>query len=216
LVKVKICGLTRIRDVQAAVEAEVDSLGFVVGTPTSPRNLSTRRAQKLLSVVPGDVIKLAVTVFHSLKALREIDSCLQVDSLQLHGDVERILSYAPEIHSLGLNCVVAVNGRSPRALDFSLKCSQMFGSVLHDTAGPGGLGGTGVAHEWVISRRVRDVIAPSPLTLAGGLTPENVADAVRMVEPSGVDVSSGVEEKPGVKDVEKMRRFIAEAKEAGP
>lgn len=214
--KVKICGVTRRRDVKAAVEAGVDSLGFVVKTPSSPRNLSMSRAQELLSLAPEHVDKVAVSVFNSIDDIREIASRLRVDRLQLHGDAERILSYTPEIRSINLNCVVAVNGRSPHALKLSLECSQRFGSVLLDTAGLDGLGGTGVAHDWALSRKVRDAITPSPLILAGGLTPENVAKAIRMVKPYGVDVSSGVEEKPGIKDREKMRRFIAEAKETRP
>jgi len=84
-----------------------------------------------------------------------------------------------------------------------------------DTAGDGGLGGTGIAHDWYLSRRVRDIIYPKHLILAGGLTPENVGEAIRKVKPHGVDVSSGVEERPGIKDHEKMFDFVAKARDAG-
>ena len=89
----------------------------------------------------------------------------------------------------------------------------MFDAVLLDSFAKGRYGGTGVVHDWELSKLVKQVIHPKPLILAGGLNPENVADAVRVVQPYAVDVSSGVELQPGIKDNQKMVDFIKNAKD---
>ncbi len=213
MIKVKICGITREEDLEAAVEAGADSLGFVVGVPISPRNLSFSEARYLIAKVPQEVSSVAVTVFKTMDELVRIYSGLEADLLQIHGNLHRILESIVEIPSKSL-VIGAVDCRAPEAFDWAVKFSETCRSVLLDTASEGGLGGTGVIHDWNLSRSIRDEIHPTPLILAGGLTPENVGEAIRRVKPYGVDVSSGVEKEPGVKDPEKMFDFVVKAKEA--
>ena len=212
MVMVKICGITREEDLEAAVDAGADSLGFVVGVHSSPRNLSLPMARRLIAKVPRNVKNVAVTVYENIDRLKQTYSELKPDYLQLHGDLRQILELPHEIERDRV--IVAVDGRATNALDAAAEFSGIFQFVLLDTAGDGGLGGTGMVHDWHSSRRIRNKIHPAHLILAGGLTPRNVGEAIRVVKPYGVDISTGVEKKPGIKDHKKMREFVAKAKEA--
>ena len=136
----------------------------------------------------------------------------KTDYLQLHGNLRHIFESLSEIPRSKI--IGAVDGRAPNALDLAVESSSFFQSILLDTAGNGGVGGTGIVHDWHLSKKIRDVINPTPLILAGGLTIGNVTEAIEVVKPYGIDVSTGVERKPGIKDHEKMREFVAKAKEA--
>ncbi len=208
--EVKICGITREEDLRAAIEAGADSLGFVVGAPSSPRNLTLHEASSLMARVAARVKCVAVTAFRSAEEATRIFDALKPDLLQLHGDLRNFepIAIPPS------RVIAAVDGKSPGALAASLEMSTKFRYVLVDTADERGHGGTGKTHDWVISSMIRDAVSPSPLILAGGLTPENVRRASEIVKPYGVDVSSGVEKKPGIKDHDKLFKFIRCAKEA--
>jgi phosphoribosylanthranilate isomerase len=103
--------------------------------------------------------------------------------------------------------------KSVHAVDEAVKAANTFDAVLVDSFVAGRFGGTGKVHDWELSKRVRQKVHPKPLILAGGLNPENVQDAVRVVKPYAVDVSSGVESQPGIKDSKKVFEFIKNAKE---
>ena len=157
-----------------------------------------------------NVRSVAVTVFKTIREMIQIHRELKADYLQLHGDFHQLKSIADIPFKKRI--IRAIDGGASNALDLAIECSFIFQSVLLDTSGKGGIGGTGIPHDWYSTRVIRDVIHPSPLILAGGLTPENIGNAIRIVQPYGVDVSSGVEKIPGVKDHRKMLRFIAEVK----
>ncbi len=212
MMRIKICGITREDDAEAAVALGVDSLGFVVGVPSSPRNLPLQRAKQLASKIPRGVSRVAVTVFRDEARLQEICSELDVDFVQLHGNLSGLHGLDEGLPS-GKCVIGAVDAGAPNALSLAVEYSGRFGAVLLDTAGKGGVGGTGVLHDWSLSSRIRDAVQPASLILAGGLTPENVGEAIRRVRPSGVDVSSGVESRPGVKDRDKMREFVIKVRE---
>jgi phosphoribosylanthranilate isomerase len=106
----------------------------------------------------------------------------------------------------------AVKARSPNAIGSAAEAAKMFDAVLLDSFVQGKHGGTGVVHDWNVSQHVKQLVYPKPLILAGGLNPENVAEAVRTVKPYAVDVSSGVERQPGIKDYQKMVEFVKNAK----
>jgi phosphoribosylanthranilate isomerase len=106
-----------------------------------------------------------------------------------------------------------VNAQFANDLDAVSRAAKLFDAVLLDSFVEGRYGGTGVVHDWELSKRVNQVIQPKPLILAGGLNPENVAEAVRTVEPYAVDVSSGVEQQPGIKSHQKIVEFIKNAKD---
>jgi phosphoribosylanthranilate isomerase len=209
--RVKICGLMRREDVQAAVDSGADAVGFVVQTPSSGRNLALIKAKKLLRSVPVFATKVAVTSAGDLKTVKKIRSTLYPDVLQLHRHdtwlIRKIRSTWPETE-----LILAAGIRNHSAIDEAARTSRLSDAVLADTLGKNGMGGTGHVHNWAMSAILRKRIYPHPLILAGGLTPSNVQLAIRTVRPYGVDVSSGVERKVGVKDHKKIHEFIVNAK----
>jgi phosphoribosylanthranilate isomerase len=209
---IKICGITRSEDIKVAVNAGVNSLGFVVRTPSSLRNLNLAKAKNLISKVPRNVSRVAVTVSSDSKELEEICGELNIDFLQLHGRMD--LATLRDLSSK-INIIKAINATSKDSSELVKVYASIAKAVLLDSTREDGTGGTGVVHSWDRSRKIRDSIHPAHMILAGGLTPENVVNAISKVEPYGVDVASGVEEKPGIKDHERMLEFIARAKEAG-
>jgi phosphoribosylanthranilate isomerase len=210
-VKVKICGITRKEDLDAAAAAGADAVGFVVGAAASPRNLSLETAEKLFRQVPPFAKSVLVTVPTSIDELVEACGKLNPDAIQIHGDKLRSTAVIRERLTKTL-LIGAVNANSPDALEAASVASKIFDAVLLDSLTNGQYGGTGTVHDWELSKLIKRVIHPTPLILAGGLNPENVAEAVRVVQPYAVDVSSGVELQPGIKDNQKMINFVKKAK----
>ena len=210
-VRVKICGITRKEDLDAATSAGADAVGFVVGTTASPRNISLEKAEKLIRQVPPFVKSVIVTVPNSINDLRTYEK-LNPDAIQIHGET---LPFAAAVRKSlpNIPLIRAVNVNPTCVLGTASEASKIFDAVLVDSFAKGRFGGTGVVHDWELSKSVKQVIHPKPLILAGGLNPENVADAVRVVQPYAVDVSSGVEQQPGIKDHQKMVDFIKNAKD---
>ncbi len=210
-VRVKICGVTSLEDLQVTVEAGADAVGFIVDVPQSPRNLPVEEARELVKATPVFVETVAVTVLKSLSRLENICEVLNPDIVQVHGS-NRLLKEArkrlPERRMIG-----AVQAESDLVVDKAQELAKTFDAILMDSHVPGRYGGTGKIHDWELSRRVRDAIRPKPLILAGGLTPENVEEAVKIVRPYAIDVSSGVESHPGSKNGDKLLEFIKRAKE---
>ena len=210
-VKVKICGITSNEDLATAVEAGADAVGFVVKVPSSPRTLTIERAEKMMINTPVFVKNVVVTVPKSLNELTEIYSRLKPDILQIHS--HNLSDSAIREKFANTRLIRAVQAKSERVVEDAVKAANTFDAVLVDSFVPGRFGGTGMVHDWKLSRRVKRVIHPKPLILAGGLNPENVRNAVRAVKPYAVDVSTGVESRPGVKDPDKVFAFIEKAKE---
>ncbi|MEM1515700.1 MAG: phosphoribosylanthranilate isomerase [Thermoproteota archaeon] len=211
-VKVKICGITRAEDLQASVMAGADFVGFVVDVHTSPRNITIEEADELIKIAPSSVIKVVVTVFRNMERLLEIYDRLRPDFMQVHAPPEKFEQIRKIAERVPI--IKAVNISSDLPLEEILREASIFKAILVDSHVPGKYGGTGVIHNWNISRRIRDLIYPSPLILAGGLKPENVCEAILAVRPFAVDVSSGVELRPGIKDKQKIISFIKEVKKA--
>ena len=211
-VRVKICGITREEDLAIAVAAGADAVGFIVGVASSPRNLTLKEAEKLIKQVPIFVDSVVVTVTNSINLLSKIYGKLRSDALQIHGENLSEASIIREkIHDTRL--VKAVYMKTGNVIKNAMEASSSFDAVLLDSFVYGKYGGTGIVHDWDLSKRVKQVIHPKPLILAGGLNPENVKDAIRAVQPYAVDVSTGVESRPRIKDPEKVLAFIQNAKE---
>jgi phosphoribosylanthranilate isomerase len=209
--RVKICGLMRKADVQAAMDSGADAVGFVVQSPSSRRNLQLTKAKRLIRSVPVFATKVAVTSAEDWKAVRKICSTIHPDALQLYqhdpGVIRKIRGTHPDIE------VILATGMHDRAsINEAVRTSRLSNAVLADTPGKNGMGGTGHVHDWKMTAILRKRIRPHPLILAGGLTPRNVRLAIEEVRPYGVDVSSGVERTIGVKDHRKIREFIVNAK----
>ena len=205
-VLVKICGLTNLRDAEFAVSACADCIGFVL-VPESPRYVSPARLQDWLSDLPGTVTVVAVIANRPLRELRKLLDHPEMDILQLHGD-----ETADFAHNLPRDRIWrAVHLRT--LPDVERAAGYPAAALVADTATAGRRGGTGQVGDWKLAR---DLARRTHLILAGGLTPENVAKAVRQVQPFGVDVSSGVEAVPGRKDPARVRDFIQAAKQERP
>jgi len=212
-VRVKICGITREEDLALAAAAGADAVGFVVGVSSSPRNLCLERAEELIKLAPIFLVKsVLVTVPRSTNDLLKIYERLSPDTIQIHGES------LPDVRSLreklpNTPLIRGINVNPVNALEAASEASKSFDAILLDSSIHGRHGGTGVVHDWNLSKRLKQAIHPKPLILAGGLNPENVKDAICTVQPYAVDVCTGVEACPGIKDPEKVLAFIEKARE---
>ncbi|MGB8930691.1 MAG: phosphoribosylanthranilate isomerase [Anaeromyxobacteraceae bacterium] len=200
MVRVKICGITRLEDALAAARAGADALGFNFW-PKSKRYVDPRVAGEIISLLPPFVAAVGVFVDPTRDEALRAAELSGVHWLQLHGDE------SPEFcAALPLPVIKAIRVHHRASLD-ALDEFDVAGFLLDaDTAG---YGGSGKTFDWTLAA---EGARRAPIVLAGGLRPENVADAVRQVRPWAVDVASGVERAPGVKDHEQTARFIREAK----
>lgn len=200
---VKICGVTRIEDAEAAVEAGADWIGLNFW-PRSKRHVDAETATRIAAAIPGDVKKVGVFVNAPSTQVEQLAARVGLDLLQFHGDED-----ADYLAPFATRAIRALRVQGPadlRALD-----GLAVDTVLLD-APSANYGGSGTTFDWSLARQARTF--GKKLLLAGGLTPENVAQAVREVRPFGVDVASGVESAPGIKDHAKIRAFVRAAKEA--
>lgn len=203
-VRVKICGITRLQDLHAACDAGADALGFVF-YEKSPRHLSIAAAAVLLRELPPFVQGIGLFVNAEPAFVEAVLQAVPLDLLQFHGD-----ETPADCARFGRPYIKAV--RVNRESDL-LKCAADFDAargLLLDAWVPGMPGGTGERFDWSLIPPA----LPTPVILSGGLTPDNVAEAVQRVRPWAVDVSSGVEATKGIKDAHKIAQFIAKAKTA--
>ena len=211
-VRVKICGLTREKDLAIAVSMGADAVGFLVGVPESPRNLTLKRAENLLSKVPIFIDKVVVTPPKSIEWLLEVNNMLKPSAIQIHGKNEldsKIIQNSIKDTRLIKTIYVTKNSLNEKIID-DLKT---FDAILLDSFNKTQYGGTGKVHDWKLSRQIKKALEPIPVILAGGLTPDNIKEAILTVKPYAVDVASGVESNPGIKDDKKIRTFIENAKQ---
>lgn len=200
--KVKICGITNPADGLAAAEAGADALGFVF-YDKSPRSVSVAAAAGIIRQLPAFLVKVGVFVNAPEDlVLRAVGDC-GLNLLQFHG--EETPDYCLQFGVMSMKAFRLRDADSLRALkDYPTD------AWLLDTCAPDKLGGTGERCDWDLAAEAQKL--GRPIFLAGGLTPENVAEAVRRVRPYAVDVSSGVEAAPGRKDPVKVRAFVQAAK----
>ncbi len=201
---VKFCGLRSAEELSLVPAG--GAAGFVVDVPGSPRSLSAEAAAALVADVPSEVEAWAVVVDPTVELVRTLFEVVGVDRIQVYGPVPDGLEYL-ERHHLVPSVPVAVAGGTD-ALP-ALPAAEDYPRVHLDAAGQNLPGGSGVRPDWELCAKLVDAHPGRKLVLAGGLTPENVRDALASVRPWGVDVSSGIERSPGVKDPERMRAFAA-------
>ncbi|CQH59423.1 N-(5'-phosphoribosyl)anthranilate isomerase [Halobacterium hubeiense] len=208
MTRAKVCGLTNEPDLRAAVDAGADAVGFIADVPVdTPREVSIEQAADLAAAAPPFVTTVLVTMPEAPERALELAERVNPDAVQLHGDlsvgdVERV---AENTRAAVLKTVDAEDSEGARYDDAA-------DALLVDSVDAEGAGGTGRTHDWDATREFADSV-DSPVVLAGGLTPENVAEAVATVEPFAVDVASGVEKTGGEKDHDAVRRFVASATE---
>lgn len=198
MTKVKICGFTEPNNARDAALAGVDAIGLVF-YDKSPRNVDIHSAQKIIEALPPFINRVGLFVNANPSFIDEILCEVPLDTLQFHGD-ESVLDCAqyqmPFIKSLRVKPDTNVK---EIAENFSSASA-----LLLDSFSPSGYGGTGESFDWSLAC----VKISLPIILAGGLTVDNVADAIKQVNPYAVDASSGVESAPGVKDIDKIEAFI--------
>lgn len=208
-VSVKICGLNDPVAVAAAVEGGARYLGFVF-FPKSPRHVSAAQAAALTAQVPPGIARVGLFVNPGDAMLEQTLAQAPLDIVQLHGDESP--ARVAELRALtGLPVMKAVGISEPADLDALWDYGLVADMLLIDAKPPKDAalpGGNGLAFDWRLLAG-RQII--KPWLLAGGLTPENVAEALRLTRAQAVDVSSGVESAPGVKDPQRIRRFLARA-----
>ena len=200
-VRVKICGMTRSADVQAAIRAGADALGFVFAS-RSKRVLDKPLAAELVAQVPAFISRVGLFMDQDSSEVVSILKQVPLNLLQFHGNED-----ADYCRQFGLPYIKAVSMVSDQAVVRAVNDYSDAAALLLDSHAPGGVGGTGAVFNWSLIPAVS-----LPIVLAGGLTPGNVRQAVKQVKPWAVDVSSGVEDSPGIKNDELMRVFIKEAK----
>ena len=194
---VKICGITRGEDAQAAVSAGANALGFVFWSK-SPRRIDVDVARRIVSTLPPSILAVGVFVDQPVEEVNEIGSRVDLGAVQLHGAED--VSYArmmtrPVVKALAIGAgVPPVLSTWPDAV-----------TVLLDVHDPVKKGGTGRTIDWVAAAGIAE---QRRVILAGGLTPENVRDAMTHVRPWGIDVSSGVEREPGIKDHGRLKALF--------
>ncbi|WP_339339536.1 phosphoribosylanthranilate isomerase [uncultured Oceanicoccus sp.] len=196
--RIKICGITHPDDALVAVEAGADAIGLVFYEP-SPRSVSVAQAAKICSVIPAFVSVVALTVDATPASMQTITSELPIDLLQFHGQE------SPEqCEAAGYPYIKAI--RMKPELDIAKEIDRFATarSILLDTYRQGVPGGTGESFDWNLIPKQR----LSRIVLAGGLTPDNISDAVAQFRPYAVDVSGGVEVSAGSKDKDKVVEFI--------
>ncbi len=212
MMRVKICGITNLDDATVALESGADLLGFVF-FPSSRRYIEPTRAREIIRALDGRgqaVQFVGVFVDAPLDRIRATMQIAQLDLAQLHGSEPVEL-----LRALGPGGYKALRPRSwdeARALVATYASVPSCGhapSFIVDAFDACHYGGTGTRADWMVAAHIAGA---SSILLAGGLTAENVAEAIRVVQPWGVDVSSGVERAPGLKDHRKVRQFIAAAK----
>jgi phosphoribosylanthranilate isomerase len=193
---IKICGLTRIEDVKAAVSCGADAIGFVF--TASPRRVSAETAAQLSSCIPNGVLRVGLFLNQDKSEIDRVLDTVTLDVLQFHGNETE---QQCDKHDLPwLKAVAMENAQSVRQAEREYPSAM---GLLLDSHAPGKQGGSGKVFDWSLSAPIS-----KPVWLAGGLDPDNVAMAIRTVRPYAVDVSSGVEASPGIKDHERIRKFI--------
>lgn len=210
--RVKICGITRPEDLTIAVAAGADAVGFLVGVPSSPRNLNLEEAYKLLRQVPIFVDSVLVTSPQNIEELVKLCERLKPTAVQIHGK-ENLENSDIKERIKGTRLIKSIYVKPSCLNKEIMENSKNFDAILLDSFTRGRYGGTGKVHDWILSRQIREAMAPTPIILAGGLNPKNVKEAILTVQPYAVDVASGVELRPGIKDSKKIRAFISNAKE---
>ena len=199
---VKICGITRLTDALHAVEQGATAVGFVLW-PRSPRGVTTEQVAEIVRKLPSHVMKVGVFVNESIESIRAIAERTGLTAVQLHGD--EVPAYADALEWPVFRAVSVAD------LEEAVAAWNPETAMLVDNIDPVRRGGTGAVIDW---SRAATIAQKRRVVLAGGLTVDNVASAIRAVRPFGVDVSSGVEASPGVKDMVKVSEFITNAREA--
>jgi len=196
-IKVKICGTTSLKDAFLAVESGADAIGFIF-YKMSPRNISQKEAKEIILQLPPFIETVGVFVNETSDKINRIAEQCKLNSIQLHGEESPAL--CRRVKRKVIKAFRVKNADSLKSI-----ASYDVSGFLLDSYNDGSKGGSGQVFDWNLALRVKK---QGPVILAGGLNPYNIFTAIHRVKPYGVDVCSGVEKSPGIKDHEKIREFI--------
>lgn len=200
MVKAKICGITKLEDALASVNAGCEALGFVF-YKKSPRYIAPEKAKEIIRHIPKEIVKIGVFVNENEKEIIRIAKLCKLDMLQFHG------KETPEFCERFKGKYKVIKAfRVKGCVDRKKVARYKPFAFLFDTFVPAKAGGTGKMFDWRLIRHIDDL--KRPVFLSGGLTAKNVEDAIKCVKPDWVDVSSSVEKSAGIKDHKKVREFI--------
>ena len=200
-VKVKICGMTNLKDVKVAVDGGVDAVGFIF-YKKSPRSVTMQAGRKIVLELPPFVDSVGVFVNETAEQINKIADRCNLDRVQLHGNESP--TFCKKIRRRVIKAIRVKDIQSLKKLsDYPVS------SFLLDTFSEDQYGGTGKVFDWNLAYPAKKY---GPIILAGGLTPNNVRQAIQRIQPYGVDVCSGVESQPGIKDHKKMQTFLKNVK----
>lgn len=200
-VKVKVCGMTSLKDALNAVEGGADAVGFIF-YKKSPRSVTMKTVREIVLELPPFVDTVGVFVDETAEQINKIADYCNLDIIQLHGDESP--TYCKKIRRKVIKAFRIKDMQSVK----KISNFQVSGFLL-DTFSENLHGGTGKVFDWNLALPAKKF---GPVIMAGGLTPNNVQQAVRQIRPYGVDVCSGVESEPGIKDHKKVRAFLNNAK----
>jgi phosphoribosylanthranilate isomerase len=213
---IKICGITNLEDALTAVDAGADALGFVF-YEKSPRYVDPERAQRIVRELPGIIEKVGVFVNQTEESICATADKAGLTAIQLHGDNEdpHMADLVAESRA-HLKVMAAISMHHPKPEDWAMMWRpDVVYAFLVDSGNSSSYGGTGKTFDWQTSQPNIEVIARlGRVIVAGGLNPGNVTEAIRILKPWGVDVSSGVEAMPGKKDPHKVRAFAQAVRQA--
>jgi phosphoribosylanthranilate isomerase len=210
--RVKICGMRRVEDALAAVDAGADAIGCLVGLDyATPDRVDPQTARTIFAAVPAFVARVLVTHRTGLAEVTALMRESGATVAQLHGDFPLIAISALREALPYAAIVKSVHVTGDDTIAAALAAARSADAILLDTIARGRIGGTGTTHDWSISARIR-AASEKPVILAGGLSPENVAEAIAQVRPFAVDVNSGTRGGDGWKDHARIRAFISAAK----
>ncbi len=203
MVKVKVCGITNLRDARVAADAGADAIGLVFAK--SPRQVNVEEARGIAAALPDGVLKVGVFVDADPEEVLRTARDVGLDYAQLHGD--EAPEIVAQIRSSGVGVIKALRVRNAQALAAVERYeADLF---LLDAWSAKARGGTGERFDWELAKTLK---GRDNILVSGGLTPENVREAIEFFEPYGVDASSSLEERPGKKSGERVRRFVSAAK----
>jgi phosphoribosylanthranilate isomerase len=213
---IKVCGIQNSGEALGSVSAGANTIGMLVGlTHMAEDGITPDEAKKIVSALPSDIRAVMVTHLKDPGEIARLAEFTGAKTVQLHGDIE-----IPEMKKLrslvpGVTLIKAVHVTGEESVAQAAEYAEHADMLVLDSRTKDRLGGTGKTHDWSISRRIVSAVK-IPVILAGGLTPENVAEAIETVRPAGIDANSGLEHPDGSKDFGKVREFAAAGRSLNP
>ncbi|MDF0556524.1 phosphoribosylanthranilate isomerase [Kamptonema sp. UHCC 0994] len=202
--RVKICGITKPEQGQAIAQLGAAALGFIC-VPASPRYIKPELIRAIVAGLPQNVDRIGVFANSTIEVICQVSGQSQLNGVQLHGDespefCDLLRQYLP-----GVEIIKALRVKTPETLEKAAIYAAHVDTLLLDAYHPNQLGGTGKTIDW---RSLKQFQPSCPWLLAGGLTPDNILDALKHLQPNGIDLSSGLEIAPGDKDLSKVARLF--------